>query len=161
MPAQKSARRRGVLLVLIATVMWSLPGLFARLARPSRSLDGHGLAGDARRRLDLGRRRRRMANAGGWKTRSASARLSPLVAALALIAISAYTAAVMTTTIADVMIIYATLPFVAAGIGWLVNREAVSQRTLVAGARGVRRHRRHGRRRRSGRGVCSGRRSRR
>ncbi len=39
----------------------------------------------------------------------------------------------MTTTIADVMIIYATLPFVAAAIGWLVNREAVSARTLVAG----------------------------
>ena len=53
---------------------------------------------------------------------------------MALIAISGYTAAVMTTTIADVMIIYATLPFVAAGIGWLVNREAVSARTLVAGA---------------------------
>jgi drug/metabolite transporter (DMT)-like permease len=60
--------------------------------------------------------------------------LSPVVAALALIAISAYTAAVMTTTIADVMIIYATLPFVAAAIGWLVNREAVPARTLIAGA---------------------------
>ena len=61
--------------------------------------------------------------------------LSPLAAALALVAISAYTAAVMTTTIADVMIIYATLPFVAAAIGWLVNREAVSARTLAPGAR--------------------------
>ena len=49
-----------------------------------------------------------------------------------MIAISAYTASVMTTTIADVMIIYATLPFVAAAIGWLVNRETVSPRTLIA-----------------------------
>ena len=31
MPDEKSARRRGVLLVLIATVLWSLAGLFARL----------------------------------------------------------------------------------------------------------------------------------
>ena len=31
MPGEKSARRRGVLLVLIATVLWSLAGLFARL----------------------------------------------------------------------------------------------------------------------------------
>ena len=46
--------------------------------------------------------------------------------------VSAYTASVMTTTIADVMIIYATLPFVAAAIGYLVNRERVSACTLVA-----------------------------
>ena len=31
MPGEKSARRRGVLLVLFATVLWSLAGLFARL----------------------------------------------------------------------------------------------------------------------------------
>ena len=31
MPDEKSARRRGVLLVLVATVLWSLAGLFARL----------------------------------------------------------------------------------------------------------------------------------
>ncbi len=31
MPGDKSARRRGVLLVLVATVLWSLAGLFARL----------------------------------------------------------------------------------------------------------------------------------
>ncbi len=49
-----------------------------------------------------------------------------------MIAISAYTASVMTTTIADVLIIYATLPFAAAALGWLVNREEVSPRTLVA-----------------------------
>ncbi len=30
-PGEKSARRRGVLLVLIATVLWSMAGLFARL----------------------------------------------------------------------------------------------------------------------------------
>ena len=49
-----------------------------------------------------------------------------------MIAISAYTASVMTTTIADVMVIYATLPFVAAAIGFLINGERVSARTLVA-----------------------------
>ncbi len=58
--------------------------------------------------------------------------LSPFVAVLAMIAISAYAASVMTTTIADVMVIYATLPFVAAAIGYVVNRERVSPRTLMA-----------------------------
>jgi drug/metabolite transporter (DMT)-like permease len=60
--------------------------------------------------------------------------LSPVVALLAMIAISAHTAAVMTATIAEVIVIYATLPFVAAAIGWLVNRERVTLRTLVAAA---------------------------
>jgi drug/metabolite transporter (DMT)-like permease len=58
--------------------------------------------------------------------------LSPLVALLAMIAISAYTASVITTTIVDVMVIYATLPFVAAAIGFLINGERVSARTVAA-----------------------------
>ena len=31
MPGESSARRRGVVLVLTATVLWSMAGLFARL----------------------------------------------------------------------------------------------------------------------------------
>src|SRR5262249_666289 len=63
--------------------------------------------------------------------------LSPVVALLAMIAISAYTVSVMTTTIADVMVIYATLPFVAAAIGFLINRERASPRTLPASGRAL------------------------
>ena len=146
MPGEKSARRRGVLLVLFATVLWSLAGLFARLLAHLdvwtvmgwRALFGAvsiavvGLIEYAGGRLD---------NPFGFGP------LSPLVALLAMIAISAYTAAVMTTTIADVMVIYATLPFVAAAIGFLVNGERVSPRTLIASGAGARRHRHHGRER--------------
>jgi drug/metabolite transporter (DMT)-like permease len=130
-PGDKSARRRGVLLVLFATVLWSLAGLFARLLAHLdlwtvmgwRALFGAisiavvGLIEYASGRLE---------NPFGF------GRLSPLVAALAMVAISAYTAAVMTTTIADVMVIYATLPFAAAAIGFLVNGERVGARTIVA-----------------------------
>jgi len=130
-PGEKSARRRGVLLVLFATVLWSLAGLFARLLAHLdlwtvmgwRALFGAvsiavvGLIEYSSGRLD---------NPFGFGP------LSPLVAALAMIAISAYTAAVMTTTIADVMVIYATLPFAAAAIGFLVNGERVAPRTLIA-----------------------------
>lgn len=133
MPGERSARRRGVLLVLTATVLWSLAGVFARLLvhldvwtvlgwralLGSASISIVGLVEWRRGRLD---------NPFGFGP------LSPAVALLAMIAISAYTASVMTTTIADVMVIYATLPFVAAAIGWLVNRERVSLRTLVASA---------------------------
>jgi len=130
---ERSSRRRGVLLVLTATVMWSLAGVFARLLG---HLDLWTVMGW---RATLGAasisvigivewRNGRMDDSFGFGW------LSPVVAALALIAISGYTAAVMTTTIADVMIIYATLPFVAAAAGWLVNGERLSSRTLVAGA---------------------------
>jgi len=130
-PGEKSARRRGVLLVLIATVLWSMAGLFARLLAHLdvwtvmgwRALLGAvsialvGLIEYLSGRLD---------NPFGF------GRLSLVVALLAMVAISAYTASVMTTTIADVMVIYATLPFVAAAIGFLINGERVSPRTLAA-----------------------------
>ncbi len=131
MPGERSARRRGVLLVLIAAVLWSLAGLFARLLAHLdvwTVLGWRALFGSISISVVgfIEWRRGRLDNPFGFGP------LSPLVALLAMIAISAYTASVMTTTIADVMVIYATLPFVAAAIGFLVNREPVSPRTLVA-----------------------------
>jgi drug/metabolite transporter (DMT)-like permease len=130
-PGERSARRRGVLLVLTATVLWSLAGLFARLLAHLdvwTVLGWRALLGSASISIVglVEWRRGRLDNPFGFGP------LSPLVALLAMIAISAYTASVMTTTIADVMVIYATLPFVAAAIGWLVNRERVAPRTLIA-----------------------------
>ena len=131
MPGEKSARRRGVLLVLTATVMWSLAGLFARLVGHLdlwTVMGWRALMGAASISIVglVEWRRGRMDESFGFGP------LSPVLALLAMIAISAYTASVMTTTIADVLIIYATLPFAAAALGWLVNREEVSPRTLVA-----------------------------
>jgi drug/metabolite transporter (DMT)-like permease len=132
-PGEKSARRRGVLLVLVATVLWSMAGLFARLVGHLdvwTVMGWRALMGAASISI-IGLnewRRGRMDVSFGFGS------LSPILALLAMIAISAYTASVMTTTIADVMIIYATLPFVAAAIGYVVNREQVSARTLVASA---------------------------
>ena len=133
MPGERSARRRGVILVLTATVLWSLAGLFARMLAHLdvwTVLGWRALLGSASISIVglVEWRRGRLDNPLGFGP------LSPLVALLAMIAISAYTASVMTTTIADVMVIYATLPFVAAAIGWLVNREPVSPRTLIASA---------------------------
>src|ERR1700691_3025680 len=130
-PGETSARRRGVLLVLVATLLWSLAGLFARLLVHldvwtvmgwrallcAASIAAVGLVEWRSGRVD---------NPLGFGA------LSPVVALLAMIAISAYTASVMTTTIADVMVIYATMPFVAAAMGFLVNGERVSARTLFA-----------------------------
>ena len=142
MPGERSARRRGVLLVLIATVLWSMAGIFARLLAHLdvwtvlgwRALFGAvsislvGLIEYLSGRLD---------NPFGFGP------LSPVVALLAMVAISAYTASVMTTTIADVMVIYATLPFVAAAIGFVINGERVSARTVRRLGRRARRRRHH------------------
>ncbi len=131
MPGEKSARRRGVLLVVGATLLWSLAGLFARALA---HLDVWTVVGW---RAALGAACISVVGVAEWRRgRRAElfgfGALSPVAAGLATIAIAAYTGAVMTTTVADVMVIYATLPFVAAAIGWLVNREAVDRRTLVA-----------------------------
>jgi drug/metabolite transporter (DMT)-like permease len=130
-PDEKSARRRGVLLVLVATVLWSLAGLFARLLA---HLDVWTVMGW---RALLGAASIAIVGLIEWRSGHLDqplgfGALSPVVALLAMIAISAYTASVMTTTIADVMVIYATLPFVAAAIGFLINGERVSARTLAA-----------------------------
>src|SRR5271166_556638 len=119
------------MLVLAATVLWSLAGLFARLLAHLdvwTVLGWRALLGSASISLVglVEWRRGRLDNPFGFGP------LSPLIALLAMIAISAYTASVMTTTIADVMVIYATLPFVAAAIGFLINGERVSPRTLAA-----------------------------
>ncbi len=131
MPGERSARRRGVLLVFTATVLWSLAGLFAKLlghldlwtVMGWRALMGAGSISVVGL---IEWRRGRMDESFGFGP------LSPVLALLAMVAISAYTASVMMTTIADVLIIYATLPFAAAALGWLVNREQVSPRTLAA-----------------------------
>ena len=143
MPGEKSARRRGVLLVLIATVLWSLAGLFARLLAHLdvwTVMGWRALLGAASIAIVglIEWRSGRLENPLGFGA------LSPLVALLAMIAISAYTASVMTTTIADVMVIYATLPFVAAAIGFLINGERVSTRTAHRLERRAGRHHRHG-----------------
>jgi drug/metabolite transporter (DMT)-like permease len=112
-------------------VLWSLAGVFARLLA---HLDVWTVMGW---RALLGAASIATVGLIEWRSGRLDnplgfGALSPVVALLAMIAISAYTASVMTTTIADVMVIYATLPFVAAAIGFLINGERVSARTLVA-----------------------------
>ena len=143
MPDEKSARRRGVLLVLVATVLWSLAGLFARLLA---HLDVWTVMGW---RALLGAASIATVGLIEWRSGRLDnplgfGALSPVVALLAMIAISAYTASVMTTTIADVMVIYATLPFVAAAIGFLINGERVSAAHTRGLGRGARWHHHHG-----------------
>ena len=131
MPGESAARRRGLLLVFGATVLWSLAGYFARLiAHLDLGTVLCGRAGFGALCISawaiLEQRR------GVLGPRFGFGPLSPLIVALSATAISSYVAAVMTTTVADVLVIYATMPFVAAGMAFVINGERASRRTLVA-----------------------------
>jgi drug/metabolite transporter (DMT)-like permease len=126
-----SARRRGLLLVFVATILWSSAGLFARLV-------GHldtwtMLCG----RSFFGALFLSIAAFGEWRRGVLGpyyglGPLAPLIIALSAIATTCYIAALKTTTVADVMVIYATLPFVAAGLSFALTDERTNSRTLIA-----------------------------
>ena len=73
--------------------------------------------------------------------------LAPPIVALSAVAMTSYIAALKTTTVAEVMVIYATLPFVAAGLAFAVNGERTSARTLIAAGVALARRPGHGRER--------------
>ena len=123
--------RRGLLLVFLATVLWSLAGLFAR-AVPQLDFGAilfgrAGFGGLCGLILAFSEWRRGQLDLARLKTP-----MTPLVVFLSATAISGYVAALMTTTVADVLVIYATLPFLAAGLAFLATGERPSRRTIWA-----------------------------
>ncbi len=127
-----AARRRGLVLTSAATLIWSTAGIFTRLL-------GHldvwtVLAG----RAGFGALFMAVAAFLEWRRGRLGPRfglgskLAPLIILLAAIAMSTYIAAIRVTTVADVMVIYSTLPFVTAGLAFILLRERPSARTLVA-----------------------------
>ncbi|HEY0276500.1 MAG TPA: DMT family transporter [Paenirhodobacter sp.] len=128
--AISQTRRFGILLVLVSAVMWSTAGLFVRMA----DLDIWSVIGW-----------RSLFSAvvlGGWLALrcrgGADAALHfgvPGVAAtlIATVAAISYIMSLTWTTVANVMTIYATLPFVATLIAFIWFRERVSARFVIAG----------------------------
>jgi drug/metabolite transporter (DMT)-like permease len=125
------SRSYGVTLVATAGVLWSTGGLFVR------ALSG----------LDLW-------TMVAWRSLFAALALAVVIVVLnrsrsiavlrglgrpgliaipiALVSMTSFMGAVWLTTVANVMIVYATVPFIAAGIGLLWNGERPSRRMLVA-----------------------------
>ncbi len=126
-----SARRRGLVLVLTANILWSSAGLFARLVDHLdvwTILCGRAFFGGLFIVVVAISEWRR----GVLGPNFGLGRLAPLLVALSAVAVSSYIAALKTTTVAEVMIIYATLPFVAAALAFLLNGERAATRTLIA-----------------------------
>jgi drug/metabolite transporter (DMT)-like permease len=131
MAPRAALHRRGVVFVLIATVLWSLAGLFAR-AVPHLDFGAvlfgragfGGLCGLVLAFVDW--------RGGRLDLKRLTSPMAPVILLLSSTAISGYVAALMMTTVADVLVIYATLPFIAAALAFFIIGERPSRRTMIA-----------------------------
>jgi drug/metabolite transporter (DMT)-like permease len=127
-------RRRGLILTFTATLIWSTAGVFARFLG---DLDVWAvLAG----RAGFGALFLALVAVLEWRRGllgprfGLGSKLAPLIIVLAAIAMSTYIAAIRMTTVADVMVIYSTLPFVTAALAFVLLGERPSRRTLICAA---------------------------
>jgi drug/metabolite transporter (DMT)-like permease len=130
--AHQNARVYGVALVTTAAVLWSTGGFFVRLLDLDvwtmlawRSVFA-ALSLVVVVLIQHGRNTMRAVGAIGW----------PGLVAIPIAATSmgSYVVALKLTTVANVMIVYATVPFVAAGIAFAWFRESSKPRVLLASA---------------------------
>lgn len=130
-PSYSEAEQRlGVLLVLGAAIAWSVSGVFARLitvdlwtATCMRALFAALYMGVGLLAVHRGQSLAVMM-AMGW--------IGVFVAIMAAISMISFTTAFYHTTVANVAVIYALTPFIAAALGWLILRETPSTRTMAA-----------------------------
>jgi drug/metabolite transporter (DMT)-like permease len=132
MSGEGAARRRGLILTSVATLIWSSAGVFTRL------LDHLDVWTVLAGRAGFGALFLAIAAIIEWRRGllgprlGLGSRLAPLIILLAGVAMTAYIAAIRVTTVADVMVIYSTLPFVAAGLAFVLLGERPGGRTLAA-----------------------------
>ncbi|MFS8049807.1 DMT family transporter [Rhizobium sp. BR 314] len=124
---------RGVILVVMATLAWSCSGIYARLLTTDiwtaiawRSLLGGVFLIVPSFFLEGGFSRRQ------WRSIFHPAGVAMIVCQA--LSQACFIGALYMTTVANVTMIYATAPFIAALLSWVLLRERVAKRTLVAGA---------------------------
>lgn len=127
-----SSRQSGLLLLFGATLAWSTSGLFARaiaLDTPTVIL-WRGLFGAAGLVVTLFLMKGR-AGFGDFARLGRAGWLYALCSGLGMLL---FVGSLRATTIAHVAIIYATVPFAAAALGWLVLRERPGRVAMTASA---------------------------
>ncbi len=119
----------GVIMVLISAVAWSTAGFFARMVPVDiwivlfwRSLFG-GLSIVALAMIE------RRGFAFDWRRAFTPAGIAMML--LNATGMMSFVYALQNTTIANVTVIYATLPFITAVLAWLWFRERAERRTLI------------------------------
>ncbi|MBX4999492.1 DMT family transporter [Rhizobium lentis] len=128
-----SEHEKGVLLIVAATLAWSASGVYSRLLTTDvwTAIAWRSLFGGLFLLIPC------LFLEGGISRRQWRSVLHP--SGLAMIACQTFSqgcfiGALYVTTVANVTMIYATTPFIAALFGWLILRERVAGRTLIAGA---------------------------
>jgi len=127
---QAGEYRLGLILVTASAVAWSLAGLFTR-AIPLDSwtiLAWRGIFGAMGMAVAMALIEGRVA----WKGFVHIGRPGWLFVAVASLGMIFFITALKETTVAHVAVIYATIPFVAAALGWLALGERPTLRALVA-----------------------------
>jgi drug/metabolite transporter (DMT)-like permease len=127
---ERASYRLGLLMVLTGTVAWSFAGYFTRLIALDSwtMLFWRGVFGALTAAAMLvAQRRGRIVPA--FRALGGAGLLFTFVSALGM---TAFLSALRLTTVAHVAIIYATIPFVAAAMAWVVLRERTTPATLLA-----------------------------
>jgi drug/metabolite transporter (DMT)-like permease len=139
MPLQTDAPRigftnheKGVALIVISTLAWSGSGVYSRLLTtdPLTAIALRSLFGGLALLLPS------FFLEGGWSRRQWCSVLHPsglAMIALNVISQASFIGALYLTSVANVAVIYATAPFIAALLGWLMLRQRVGARTMLAG----------------------------
>jgi len=124
------ATARGVAMVLLATLGWSLGGLFTRMLTIDigTAVVLRSLAGGLLMLLYVLMRYRQSA----LRELVTLGKVGWVVVLLSSIAQAATTAGLFLTSVAHVAVIYATCPFVAAIIAWIWLHERISRTTAIA-----------------------------
>ncbi|MEK1875442.1 MAG: DMT family transporter [Rhizobium altiplani] len=122
-------RTYGILLVSIATIMWSTAGLFVRALDLDvwTVLGWRSLFGGLALTIIILAKKRISAEPG-----KVPLYFYPLFGLMAAISMYGYIGALKLTTVANVLAIYATVPFVAAAIAYVWLKEKISRRVLIA-----------------------------
>ena len=128
-----SPSRRGLALVAVSTLLWSTAGLFTRLI----PLDVWSLVGWRSVMSCATLVLWALASRGGQLVRRGvppPGRRELGYVPIAACGMIGYIAALRLAPVADVMVVYATIPFVAAAIAWALLGERITRDATVAGA---------------------------
>jgi len=127
----RASYRLGVLLLVVAAVAWSTGGFFTRLIGLDTwtMLVWRGLFGAIGMLPFLAWREGGAVVQSVWRVGWPGLCLA-LAAALSMML---FIASLAFTTVAHVYVVYATVPFLAAGLAWLALREAPSRSAVFAG----------------------------
>ena len=128
--AARASYRLGILLVTASAVAWSTTGFFTRLIPLDTGtlLFWRGLFGGLGILIFIVLQQRRN-TVRSFRAMGRPAWSFAIVSALGMLC---FISSLRMTTVAHVAIIYATVPFIAAGLAWLVMRERPTARAAVA-----------------------------